>query len=51
MGLGARGFARYAKARRVDLRAVSGDPNALWDLDFSGVGFALGPRIYFGNVE
>jgi hypothetical protein len=51
VGIGARGLVRHAKAQHIDLRAVSGDPNALWDLDFSGVAFSIGPRIYFGNVE
>jgi hypothetical protein len=51
VGLGARGLVRHATANHIDLRAVSGDPNALWNLDFSGVAFSIGPRIYFGNVE
>ncbi len=51
VGLGARGLARYAHARQVDLRAITGDAAAMWDLDFSGVAFSIGPKIYFGNVE
>jgi len=51
VAIGARGLVRYAHASKVDLRAVSGDPTAVWDLDFSGVAFSIGPRIYLGNVE
>ena len=51
VGLGARGLVRYAHARQVDLRAITGDPTAMWNLDFSGVAFSIGPRIYFGNPE
>jgi len=47
----ARALWRHARANDVDLRSQTGDPNAHWDLDFSGVAFSVGPRIYFGNVE
>lgn len=51
VAIGARALVRHARANRVDLRNESGDPNAIWDLDFSGVAFSIGPRIYLGNVE
>jgi hypothetical protein len=51
VALGVRGLVRHARASRIDLRDISNDPNAIWDLDFSGVAFSIGPKIYLGNVE
>jgi hypothetical protein len=46
-----RGFVRRASARKVDLRTSTGDPDAVWDVDFNGTGFSFGPKIYFGKTE
>ena len=43
------GLARRARANNVDLRQVTGDPNAKWDLTFNGAAFSLGLRVLFGG--
>jgi hypothetical protein len=45
------GLARKASADGVDARAVSGDPEAMWDLTFNGSAFWFGPKLYFGATE
>jgi len=46
-----RGFVRRASASKVDLRTSTGDPDAVWDVDFNGTGFSFGAKIYFGKTE
>jgi len=45
------GLARHAEAKGVDLREITGDPTAMWDLAFNGTAVWFGPRIYFGTTE
>ena len=45
------GLARHAEAKGVDLRQITGDPEAKWDLAFNGTAIWFGPRIYFGTTE
>lgn len=44
-------LARHAEAKKVDLRGITGDPTAVWDLSFNGTAFWFGPRLYFGTNE
>jgi hypothetical protein len=45
------GLVRHAQARNVDLRDTTGDPSAIWDLDFNGFAVWFGPKLYFGSPE
>jgi hypothetical protein len=45
------GLARHAVAKNIDLRQVTGDPEAHWDLEFNGLAVWFGPRIYLGSNE
>ncbi|MEP7028558.1 MAG: hypothetical protein ABI960_08175 [Candidatus Eisenbacteria bacterium] len=45
------GLARRARANNVDLRQVTGDPDARWDLTFNGAAFWVGPRLHFGAID
>ena len=51
VAIGLTGLARRARANNIDLRQVTGDPNAHWDLTFNGAAFWFGPKIYFGTNE
>lgn len=44
-------LARHAEAKKIDLRGITGDPTAVWDLTFNGTAFWFGPRLYFGTSE
>src|SRR5690349_9968141 len=51
VGVNLSGLARHATAKNVDLRGITGDPEARWDLAFNGFAVWFGPRLYFGNTE
>ena len=38
-----------ASATGIDFRDVSGDPDAIFDVDFNGLAIHFGPRWYFGG--
>ncbi len=44
-----RGLIRSAKATKIDFRQMTGDPEALFDVDFNGGAIHFGPRWYFGG--
>jgi hypothetical protein len=44
-----RGLFRHASATGIDFRTVSGDPDAIFDVDFNGLAIHFGPRWFFGG--
>jgi hypothetical protein len=44
-----RGLWRKAEASDINLTAESGDPTAIFDIDFNGTAISFGPRWYFGS--
>jgi hypothetical protein len=44
-----RALLRHASATGIDFRDISGDPDAIFDIDFNGAAIHFGPRWYFGG--
>jgi hypothetical protein len=45
-----RGLVRKTRAENIDFREVTGDPTAVFDVDFDGAAIHFGPRWYFGGT-